>query len=103
MSEQDLENLMNEMEFSTPLRDKVKEDRKDRRVFISEPSVSKATPNPNFGEMSLPTARIMTNIRAGTDELVPYTTGTSYPTDDLKKYKLFIVDEPKEICGTVMG
>ena len=45
----------------------------------------------------------MTNIWASTDEQVPYTTGMSFDTNDWREYKLFIVDEPLEVCGTVMG
>ena len=92
------------MKFSTPLRDKVEEHKKQKSVFVSDRSITQSNNPTNLLENSvLPTTTIMTNIGARTDELVLYTTGTSTNSDNSKKYKLFIVDEAKAICGTVMG
>ena len=95
---------MQEMKFSTPIRNKVEEDQKEKRVLISNTSIIKpGNPMKGLEESYLPTETIMINIGALSDELVPYTTGMSFNSNDCKKYKLFIADEPKEICGTVMG
>ena len=92
------------MKFSTPLRDKVEEHKKQKSVFVSDRSITQSNNPTNLLENSvLPTTTIMTNIGARTDELVPYTTGMSTNSDNSKKYKLFIVDDAKAICGTVMG
>ena len=77
----------------------MEEDQREQRVLISDPSIFKSDPKPNLEEITLPTLRVMTNIRVSTEELIPYTRGTSFKTDDSNKYKLFIVDEPEEIVG----
>ena len=72
MLEQDLDSLMQEIKLSTPLRDKVEEDKKHKSVFVSDPSVTKTNSPTNLLENSvLPTATVTTNIGSRTDELVP--------------------------------
>ena len=106
MSDQDLESLMKEMEFDTPLRNRVEEGNQspvERKVLISETSLTSARSMRNYGEKKFYSETPMTNIGAETEELVPYISGTSDDISDSKKYKLFIVDEPLQLCGSVMG
>ena len=107
MSDQDLDTLLQEMEFSTPLRNSNEEGQKappGKWVLIPDPSITKMNPMRAFGETNISMGVPLTNIGASIEDLVSYTSGTSdQNSDDSKKYKLFIVDEPKEVCGTVMG
>ena len=104
MADSDLDELMKEMDFKTPIRPRKESEEgglSERRVLIADQSQ-------NRSKMEyLPDSTFMASTEASLEkptELVPFTPGTlPLKNRDMKKYKLLIVDEPDEICGMVMG
>ena len=107
MSDNDLQDLMKEMDFKTPIcprKGSEETEQNERRVLIADQSQNELKMEylPDSEIMASSVATI--NSNENPTELVPFTSGTlPLNNRDMKKYKLFIVDEPDETCGMVMG
>ena len=107
MTDKDLDNLMEEMVYRTPLRDKIESKGTvptEKRVLISDPSITKSNVEYEEDREVMPFSIASTNLNQKDSDLAPESIGTSSSDNrDIKKYKLLLIDDQNSICGTVMG
>ena len=78
MADQDLEDLINEMNFNTPLHGNIGEVQQsgEEKVLISDRLLTVSNPDQLF-QTYIPLERPTTNMGSITDELITYSPGTS--------------------------
>ena len=90
MADQDLDDLLHEMEFSTPRHSGFKEEQNpppERSILINNLSLTRVNPTKLFDENTIATGKPLTNMGANMEELVPYSSGKSNQNSDSKIYR----------------
>ena len=80
MADKDLDNLVEEMEYRTPLRDKIESESKvqiEKRVLISDPSITKSNVEYEEDRELVPFSIASSNLNQTDSDLAAESLGTS--------------------------